>query len=367
LGVNVGEVAQTLRILTAGDDVSAYSEGGQRYDVNLRALPEYRNSRESLELFTVPSSKGQQPGGGIRSVPISQVVQVVEDQVPSTVERYGRTRSVMVSANLLPGTSEGEVQQKIEELVKQANLGPQYRSQFAGRSRELSKTFSAFGTAFLLSIIFMYLILAAQFESWVHPITILLALPLTVPFALISLILTNNSLNIYSMLGLLVLFGIVKKNSILQVDHANQLLERGLPKNEAIVQASRDRLRPILMTTIAFVAGMLPLALSKGVGAGTNQAVSGIIIGGQTLSLVLTLIATPVFYSLFHDATLFTRRIRRRLFGSDEEVEKTTVTVAETHAPSSTNGHTAYTNGNTTTVSPPPAPEAKREESEVGQ
>ncbi|GAB4457007.1 MAG: efflux RND transporter permease subunit [Armatimonadaceae bacterium] len=322
LGVNVGDVAQTLRVITAGDDVSAYSEGGQRYDVNLRALPRFRDTRESLELFSVPSNKAQQPGGGVRDIPLTQVVRFVEGQVPSTVERYGRTRSVMVSANLLPGTSEQAVQEKINGLVEQANLGPEYRSQFAGRSRELGKTFTAFGTAFLLSIIFMYLILAAQFESWVHPITILLSLPLTVPFALLSLIITNNSLNIYSMLGLLVLFGIVKKNSILQVDHANQLLERGLPKEDAIVQASKDRLRPILMTTIAFVAGMLPLALSTGVGAGTNQATSGIIIGGQTLSLALTLIATPVFYSLFHDATIWTRRMRRRFFGSTEDEEE---------------------------------------------
>lgn len=331
LGVTVGDVATTMRIITAGDNkASSFTEGGKRYDVNLRALPQYRDQQSNLALFTVPTSKGQ--GGAattdgkpaLRSIPLQQVVKFRPGNAPSVVERYGRTRSVTVSANLLPGVSEGNIQQVILEALNKQNLGTQYRGQFAGRSRELGKTFSAFGTAFLLSIIFMYLILAAQFESWVHPITILLALPLTVPFALISLIITGNSLNIYSMLGLLVLFGIVKKNSILQVDHANQLLERGLPKEDAIVQASRDRLRPILMTTVAFVAGMLPLALSNGVGAGTNRAASGIIIGGQTLSLALTLIATPVFYSLFYDLTAGFSKLRNRLFGGADTGEGNT-------------------------------------------
>jgi hydrophobic/amphiphilic exporter-1 (mainly G- bacteria), HAE1 family len=306
LGVQVSDAAEALRLLVGGDQVTTYNEAGEQYEVHLRAEDRNRETEAAIGQLTVPSSR-------LGSVSLENIATFAHGAAPSDIRRLNRQRQVTLSANMLPGTSQATAQEQVLAAAAQLGLGPEYRLAFAGRSRELNRTATAFLQALALSLIFMYLVLAAQFESWLHPVTILLSLPLTLPFALISIFVFGQSLNIFSALGMLVLFGVVKKNSILQIDHANQLRETGLDAHQAIVQASRDRLRPILMTTMAFVAGMFPLVVTQGVGSATNHAIGFVVIGGQTLVLALTLVVTPVTYSLFEDAR--ERRVVGRSFG----------------------------------------------------
>jgi HAE1 family hydrophobic/amphiphilic exporter-1 len=294
LGVSTADIARVLRLLVAGDKVSSYNEGGNQYDVRVRALPELRNDLQYLSLITVPSTR-------FGAIPITDVVVFKKSSGPADIRRVGRQRSVTLYADVLPGYSQQAVIDALNAKVREMNMPAAYKTGLVGRSKELARSFQAFFVTFLLAICFIYLVLAALFESWLQPLIILLCLPLSLPFGIFSLWLARDSLNVFSLLGVLVLFAVVKKNAILQVDHTNALRAEGMDRHAAIIQANRDRLRPILMTTIAFVAGMIPLFVSKGYGAGTNRTISTVVIGGQTLSLLLTLIVTPVFYSLFDD------------------------------------------------------------------
>ncbi len=311
MGVNIADLSTALRLLVGGVDVSSYSERGEEYDIHLRAAVEHRDRESALGLLAVPSEKSG-------PVPLANLARLEPRSGPSQINHRNRQRQVTITANNAPGYGEAEILAAIDAVVKKQNLPADYYTGAVGRSKELKRTVTAFVTAMLLSFIFMYLVLAAQFESWIHPFTILLALPLTLPFALLSLLLFGQSLNIFSMLGVLVLFGMVKKNGILQIDHTNQLRADGMARLDAILQANKDRLRPILMTTAAFVAGMVPMMFAKGIGASMNTTIAGVIIGGQTLSLLLTLLAIPVFYSIFDDVANWWRRRWNRPTGTGE-------------------------------------------------
>jgi multidrug efflux pump subunit AcrB len=314
LGVSVADVADTLRMLVAGVKASSFAEHGEEYDIRLRAAPEYRKDVSGIALMTVPSRK-------YGTVPLSSVVRTSEGTGPAQINRLGRQRQVTFMANVAPGFGESDVVKVFQRAFEDQRPSPEYRLVPTGRSKSSSELGAGFALAFALSFVFMYLILAAQFESWLYPVIILISLPLTVPFALLSLLIFGQGLNLMSALGLLVLFGVVKKNSILQIDHTNHLRALGKPRLEAILEANRDRLRPILMTTLAFVVGMIPLALSRGIGSGSNRNISGIVIGGQTLSLLLTLLAVPVAYSLFDDLREWVGR-RKRVRQIDDRGER---------------------------------------------
>ncbi|HUQ31322.1 MAG TPA: efflux RND transporter permease subunit [Pyrinomonadaceae bacterium] len=295
LGVKAGDVAQALNTLAAGARVTTFSEGSDQYDVVVRAGEEFRRTRENLSNFTVASASGGTVG-------LEKLVRLEEGESPASIDRLNRQRQVTVSASLAPNGSEADGLAAIQRYANELNMEAGYRTGVTGQSKELQRANQSFMLAFLLSFVFMYLILAAQFESFIHPVTILLTLPLSIPFALLSTLIAGQRLNIFSALGILLLFGIVKKNAILQIDHTNELRAHGMERYSAILQANRDRLRPILMTTIALVAGMIPLILGSGAGAATNRSIGVLVVGGQSLCLLLTLLAVPVFYSLFEDA-----------------------------------------------------------------
>jgi HAE1 family hydrophobic/amphiphilic exporter-1 len=295
LGVRVNDIAQALNTMVAGQVVSTFPSGGEQYDVRLRADKQYRTSVEGLSQLTVFSANKQ------GWVTLDQVVKLKTGTAPSSIGRLNRQRDSVVSANVLPGGSQAEVISTLGKIAADLHMDAGYGTSVTGMGRELGRAVYYFGLAFALTFIFMYIVLAAQFESFIHPFTILLTLPIAIPFGILSLLIMGQTINVFSALGMLLLFGIVKKNAILQIDHTNGLRAAGMERNEAIIQANRDRLRPILMTTTALVAGMLPLIISNGEGAATNRSIGVLVVGGQTLCLLLTLLAVPVFYSLFDD------------------------------------------------------------------
>jgi HAE1 family hydrophobic/amphiphilic exporter-1 len=302
LGVRVGDVSQALNTLVAGQEATTFNAGADQYDVYVRAINPFRNSVEGLKRMIVPSTK-------LGWVTLDRVVRSKTGTGPSAIDRTNRQRQVTLLANTKPGGSAASITSAIDGFVKELKLPAGYQTGYVGQSKEMGKAGFYFMLAFMLSFIFMYIVLAAQFESFIHPITILLTLPLSIPFGIFSLLIAGQTVNIFSGLGLLLLFGVVKKNAILQIDHTNNLRFKGMSRYDAIIQANRDRLRPILMTTIALVAGMIPLVVSSGAGSGTNRSIGVLVVGGQSLCLLLTLLAVPVFYSLFDDLA------ELRLFG----------------------------------------------------
>jgi len=304
LGVRVSDVASAVRLLMSGEDeISTYKELGEQYPVTIRLMPGQRDDPEVLSRLLVPSAK-------LGLIRLDSIARLERGVGPSRIDRVGRQYAISFYGNPAPGYTLGEAAAAVKRVVDDMDLPVGVRLAFSGQVKILEETTANMVLAIGLASIFMYMVLAAQFESLVHPFIILLTLPLSVPFALISLIATGRSLNLFSALGILLLLGIVKKNGILQVDYMNRLLAAGKPLREAILEANRVRLRPILMTTFSIVAGLIPTAVAIGTGAATRSAIAVTIIGGQLLCLLLTLLVVPVSYSYVEDARAWLARRR---------------------------------------------------------
>ncbi len=294
LGVRAADVATALRTMVAGEEVSKFKDGDEQYSVRLRLLPEDRDRPEKIQNLWIPSNR-------LGQVQLANFAGLEKNIGPTTIERQGRERQVTLVANLNNNVGIGDATAALQAKLAGIQMKPGYLLEFTGRTKMFNELQRSFILAFLFSAIFMYMVLAAQFESYLHPITIMLSLPLSIPFALFSLWISHSRLDLFSGLGILLLFGIVKKNSILQIDYTNTLRSRGMERHEAIITANHARLRPILMTTLAIVAGMLPIVLSRGPGSGSRAPIGIVVTGGQLLCLLLTLLFTPVAYSLFDD------------------------------------------------------------------
>ena len=292
LGVRMATIGNTLRLAVAGDDrISFYKEGQEQYPVKVRVLENQRRDAAEIGRLTVPSATGP--------VRIDNIARIERGLGPSTLQRSNRQFTVQLTADVAPGHALDEASSDIRRMFAGLNLPGEMSFRLQGQSKILDETTTNLVMAIGLAMIFVYMVLASQFESFIQPIVIMLVLPIAVPFALFTLWATGRTLNLWSALGMLLLLGIVKKNSILQVDYANTLRAEGMPLREAIVEACRTRLRPILMTTFAIIAGLIPTALGLGIGGGGRAAIAVTVIGGQSLCLFLTLLLVPVAYVKF--------------------------------------------------------------------
>ncbi|MEQ8215496.1 MAG: efflux RND transporter permease subunit, partial [Smithellaceae bacterium] len=295
LGVDAATIAEAINLLVSGEmDIARYKDEirGKRYDIRVRLNPQDRNSADSLQRMYVRARDGN-------LVELSNVVKIQEGSGPGVINRVDRQRAVTIFASL-EDKPLGEAKNELDDIAGRI-LPPDYLPKYQGTADTMTESFGYLLFALLLGVIMAYMILAAQFESFIHPVTVLLSMPLSFVGAFGALFLTGKTINIYSLIGLILLMGLVKKNAILLVDYTNVLRERGLPRREAILQAGPIRMRPILMTTFAMVFGMLPIALGVGEGAETRAPMGIAVIGGLMTSLVLTLVVVPSCYELLDD------------------------------------------------------------------
>ncbi len=306
LGVTVGTIGRTLETMLGSRQVTTYLEAGEEYDVILEGERDQQRTPTSLENLYVRSDRSGQ------LIPLASLVRVSEAADSQSLKRFNRLRAITLEANLADGLSLGEALSDLETKVRET-LPEQARIDYKGQSRDFRSSNQGILLAFFLGIVVVFLVLAAQFESWIHPLIILLTVPLAMAGALFGLWVTGQTLNLYSQIGLIMLVGLAAKNGILIVEFANQLRDQGREFRAALLEAADVRLRPILMTSIATAAGSLPLLLSSGAGVETRAVIGTVILAGVLTATVFTLFVVPVAYDLLARRTGSPGAVRRRL------------------------------------------------------
>ena len=308
-GVTTATIVRTVGALVGGQAVSTYEdEDGDSVDVRVRLPLALRQDPQQVEQMRL---NVRRTAGASALVPLGGLISYTMTDTPSEINRRDLSRQVVVSANL-DNLPLGAAVNKVREAAKKITMAPGYRIVFSGEAEDMAESFGYMAEALLLAVIFVYLILAAQFESFIDPLAIMLSLPLSIVGMATMLLLTGDVISIMSLIGLIMLMGLVTKNAILLVDYTKVLRSRGMDRYEALITAGRTRLRPIMMTTLAMIFGMLPLALAIGAGAEMRAPMARAVIGGLITSTFLTLLVVPVVYTILDDVGESIRRRWRR-------------------------------------------------------
>ncbi len=308
LGVSVADIGTTLETFLGGRAVTNFKRGTKQYDVILQMKPQSRSTPDAIQNLYIKGS------GGL--VQLANVVKIEKTVAPKELNHYNRIRSATISASLAPGMTLGQALNDLDKIASE-KLPAGIKRDYAGQSLEYKSSSSSLYLMFLLAIVFIYLVLSAQFESFIHPFTILLSVPLAVFGALLTLFIFGQSLNIYSQIGLIMLVGLVTKNAILIVEFGNQLREQGNSITDAIIQAATIRLRPILMTSFATIFGILPIAIGLGAGAESRRPLGLAVVGGMLFSTFLTLVIVPVVYTLLSREKASEKETEKQRYDSD--------------------------------------------------
>ena len=291
MGVSVEAIGRAVETMMGGRQITRFKRGGDQYDVIVQMDVSERNTPDDINKIFVRNRSGQM-------IPLSSLVTVKETIAPRQLNHFGQRRAVTISANLAAGYTQGQALQFLEASAAK-HLTAGYATDLSGSMREFVRASGSLGITFLLALLFIYLVLAAQFESFKDPIVIMLTVPLSMTGALLALLATGGTLNVYSQIGLITLVGLITKHGILIVEFTNQLREQGRVLRDAVTEAAVLRLRPILMTTGAMVLGAVPLALARGAGAESRAQIGWVIVGGMTLGTLLTLFVLPSVILLF--------------------------------------------------------------------